>query len=87
MKTILVSIDNGIELAYYSQYRALEMPLMSIYGVIVSTDTRKSVRALAQQNPRCTYDMWDGAAHNIPFKYAARLNKTIAEFEEKILNG
>lgn len=87
MKSILASIDNGILLSDYPQYRELEIPLMAICGMKEPTDTRKSVRALAQQNPRCVYDMWDGAGHNIPFKCAARLNKTIAEFEEKILNG
>lgn len=87
MKSILASIDNGILLADYPQYGELKMPLMAICGIKEITDVRKSVRALAQQNHNCTYDMWDGAAHNIPFKYAARLNKTIAEFEVKILNG
>lgn len=87
MKSILASIDNGILLSDYPQYSVLQMPLMAICGIKEITDVRKSVRALAQQNTNCSYDMWDGAAHNIPFKYAARLNKTIAEFEEKILNG
>ncbi|MCM1327913.1 MAG: alpha/beta hydrolase [Ruminococcus sp.] len=87
MKSILASIDNGILLADYPQYAEVKIPIMSICGIKEPTDTRKSVRALAQQNQRCTYDMWDGAGHNIPVKFAARLNKTVAEFEEKILNG
>lgn len=85
MRSILASIDNGILLADYPEYGQLNKPLAAICGIKEPTDTRKSVRALAQQNPHCTYDMWDGAGHNIPFKCASRLNKTIDEFMSKTL--
>lgn len=84
MRSILASIDNGILLSDYPEYAEIDKPLMALCGIKEPTDTRKSVRALAQQNPRCNYDMWDGAGHNIPFKYASRLNKTIVEFMEKV---
>lgn len=85
MKSILASIDNGLLLEDFPQYSELQMPLMAICGMKEPTDTRKTVRDLARRNPNCTYDMWDGAGHNIPFKCAARLNKTIEEFMGKTL--
>lgn len=87
MRSILASIDNGILLSDYPEYGQINKPLAAVCGIKEPTDTRKSVRALAQQNPRCTYDMWDGAGHNIPFKCASRLNKAIVDLQDKILNG
>lgn len=87
MKSILASIDNGIELADYPQYSGIKIPITALCGIKEMTDVRKSVRALAQQNPHCSYDMWDGAGHNIPFKFTSRLNKAIVDLEDKILNG
>ncbi|MBP1560193.1 MAG: alpha/beta hydrolase [Oscillospiraceae bacterium] len=84
MNTILASIDNGIELKNYPDFVHVVKPMTAICGIKEITDIRKSVRTLSMQNPKCTYDMWDGAAHNIPFKYASRLNKTIEDFVDKI---
>ena len=84
MKSILNAIDNGILLSDYSEYAEIEKPITAICGMKESTAIRKSVHALAHQNPRCVYDMWDGAAHNIPYKFAPRLNKTIESFVENI---
>ena len=85
MKSILAAIDNGIVLSDYPDYAEVEKPMMAICGMKETTDMRKSVHALAHQNPRCTYDMWDGAGHNIPYKFASRLNQTIENFTEKII--
>lgn len=84
MKSILASIDNGILLSDYPEYAQIDKPLAAVCGIKEPTDTRKSVRALAQQNPRCAYDMWDGAGHNIPTKFAPRLNKAIVDFMKKV---
>lgn len=85
MNTLLASIDNGIQLADYPEYNDISgKPMLALCGIKETVDIRKSVRALSQQNPNCSYDMWDGAAHNIPFKYASRLNKTVEEFVDKI---
>lgn len=80
MKSILASVDNGIMLDDYPQYADVNIPIMTLCGIKEMTDIRRSVRTLAKQNPNCTYDMWDGAGHNIPFKCASRLNKVIEEF-------
>lgn len=87
MKSILNSIDNGILLSDYPDYAEVEKPMMAICGMKETTDMRKSVHALAHQNPRCVYDMWDGAGHNIPYKFAPRLNKTIENFIGNITLG
>ncbi|MGN0674869.1 MAG: alpha/beta fold hydrolase [Oscillospiraceae bacterium] len=84
MNSILASIDNGILLSDYPEYNTIDKPMMAICGIKEPVDVRKSVRTLSMQNPHCSYDMWDGAAHNIPFKYASRLNKTVEEFVDKI---
>lgn len=84
MKSILAAIDNGILLEKYPQYSEADLPLLAICGMKETTDMRKSTRALAQKNPHCAYDMWDGAGHNIPYKFASRLNKTIEEFMTKL---
>ena len=80
MKSILASVDNGLYLSDYPEFADVEQPVSAICGIKESLDIRKSVRGLAHLNPRCTYDMWDGAGHNIPYKFASRLNKTIEDF-------
>lgn len=84
MDTILASIDNGITLEDYPEYSLIDKPMLALCGIKEITDVRKSVHALAKENPRCTYDMWDGAAHNIPFRFAPRLSRTVEEFADKI---
>lgn len=86
MKSILASVDNGIILSDYPEYAELKIPMLALCGIKEMTDIRKSVRALVQQNQNCTYDMWDGAAHNIPVKYASRLNKVVEEFMINTVN-
>lgn len=80
MKSILASIDNGLQLSDYPEFADVEQPIMAICGIKESMEVRKSVRGLTHLNSRCTYDMWDGAGHNIPYKFALRLNKTIEDF-------
>lgn len=84
MQSILASVDNGILLSDYPEFADIDKPLAAICGIKETTDIRKSVRALAHLNPRCSYDMWDGAGHNIPYKYAARLNAAIEDILGKI---
>ncbi len=84
MNTLLASVDNGIVLSDYPDFSSINLPMMAICGIKEELDVRKTVRTLSMQNPRCSYDMWDGAAQNIPFKCAARLNKTIEDFVDKV---
>ena len=84
MKSVFAAVDNGITLDKYPEYSKLKLNMMAVAGMKDPTDIRKSVRALVQQNPRCTYDMWDGAGHNIPYKFAPRLNKALDEFIGKL---
>lgn len=84
MNSILAAIDNGLQLDDYPSYDSVDMPLLALCGIKETLDIRKSVRDLARRNPNCEYDMWDGAAHNIPFKFASRFNKTVEEFMDKI---
>ncbi len=83
MTTILNSIDNGIKFEDFPSYNSVEIPMLALCGIKEGLEIRKTVRTLSMQNPRCAYDMWDGAAHNIPFKSASRLNKVVDEFVEK----
>ncbi|MCH5193215.1 MAG: alpha/beta hydrolase [Oscillospiraceae bacterium] len=80
MKSILASIDNGLQIADYPEFSEVTKPMMAICGLKESLSVRKSTRELARLNQGCTYDMWDGAVHNIPYKFASRLNKTIEDF-------
>ncbi len=84
MNSVVAAIDNGIRLEDYPEYAELDKPILALCGLKEEIGVRKSVRALYAQNPNCSYDMWDGAAQNIPFKYSARLSKTIEEFLGKI---
>ena len=84
MKSILAAVDNGIVLENFPEYSEIDVPMLALCGMKETTDMRKSTRMLSQRNPHCAYDMWDGAGHNIPYKFAARLNKTIEEFIQKI---
>lgn len=84
MRSILASIDNGLLLSDYPDYAGVEKPIMAICGMKETTNMRRSVRELAHQNPNCVYEIWDGAGHNIPLRFAPRLNKTIESFTEKI---
>ncbi|MCM1024132.1 MAG: alpha/beta hydrolase [Prevotella sp.] len=84
MNSILAAIDNGLLLDNYPSYDGVDMPLLAVCGIKEPLDIRKSVRDLARRNPNCEYDMWDGAAHNIPFKFAPRFNKTVEEFMAKV---
>lgn len=84
MNSVLASIDNGLQLDDYPSYDQVDMPLLALCGIKETLDIRKSVRDLARRNPNCEYDMWDGAAHNIPFKFAPRFNKTVEEFMAKV---
>ncbi len=84
MKSILAAVDNGIVLENFPEYSEIDVPMLALCGMKETTDMRKSTRMLSQRNPHCAYDMWDGAGHNIPYKFASRLNKTIEEFIQKI---
>ncbi|MDE5577270.1 MAG: alpha/beta hydrolase [Oscillospiraceae bacterium] len=84
MNSILAAIDNGLQLDDYPSYDQVDMPLLALCGIKEPLDIRKSVRDLARRNPHCEYDMWDGAANNIPFKFASRFNKTVEEFMAKV---
>lgn len=84
MNSILAAIDNGLQLDDYPSYDSVDMPLLALCGIKEPLDIRKSVRDLARRNPHCEYDMWDGAANNIPFKFASRFNKTVEEFMAKV---
>ena len=83
MTTILNSIDNGIKFEDFPGYNSVDVPMLALCGIKETLEIRKTVRTLSMHNPRCAYDMWDGAAHNIPFKAASRLNKVLDEFMEK----
>ena len=84
MKSILASIDNGLQLSDYPEFSEVRQPMQAICGIKEGMSIRKSVRELTRQNPGCPYDMWDGAGNNIPYKFANRLNKTIEDFLIKI---
>ena len=84
MKSILASIDNGLQIADYPEFSDASQPMMAICGIKESLSIRKTVRELTRLNPGCPYDMWDGAGHNIPYKFASRLNSTIEDFIAKM---
>ncbi len=87
MNTLLASIDNGLQLEDFPEYSTVKIPMLALCGIKEPLDIRKSVRALSKQNPNCAYDMWDGAAHNIPIKFDKRLNKTVEEFMKQLTDN
>lgn len=84
VNNLAAAADNGIDIEKYPEYSQLEMPILALCGLKEEMEIRNSVRALCKNNPNCSYDMWDGAGHNLPYKCAARLNKVIDEFMEKV---
>lgn len=84
MNSLMAAIDNGIKYEDYPEYTEIKKPMFALCGLRETTEVRKTVRTLSMQNPNCAYDMWDGAAQNIPYKAASRLNKSLDEFIEKI---
>ena len=84
MNSVMAAIDNGINYEDYPEYVDVKLPMLALCGLREETMVRKTVRTLSLQNPNCSYEMWDGAVQNIPYKFDKRLNKTIDDFIEKI---
>ncbi len=84
VNSLMAAIDNGIKYEDFPEYPKVNKPMFALCGLREATEVRKTVRTLSMQNPNCAYDMWDGNAQNIPYKSAARLNKSLDEFIEKI---
>ena len=84
MNSLMAAIDNGIKYEDYPEYVDVDIPLLALCGLREDIEVRKTVRTLSMQNPRCSYEMWDGAQQNIPYKFDKRLNKALEDFIENI---
>lgn len=84
-ETIINSVDNGIELDKMPEFFNVKIPVLAICGVKEYPAVSESVKKMAE-NPSCTYEIWDKAAHNIPTSFSEKLNSKITEFMKNTVN-
>lgn len=78
--TVRNAVDTGISFKTVPCYKDADFPILAIAGAREPEDIRESVRQMAEKNPRCTCEIWKGAAHNIPPKFHRRFNERLIEF-------
>lgn len=78
-QTILNSVDNGIELDKMPEFFNVKIPVLALCGEKEYQAVHQSVKKMAE-NPNCSYEIWEKAAHNIPTTFSEKFNKKIDEF-------
>ncbi len=78
-QTILNSVDNGIELDKMPEFFNVKIPVLALCGEKEYPEVHQSVKKMAE-NPNCSYEIWEKAAHNIPTAFSEKFNKKIDEF-------
>ena len=73
-------VDNGISFDTVDSFSACNVPILALAGEKEQAEIKDSVKRMAELNPRCRYEIWDKAKHNIPPVFAKRLNETILSF-------
>ena len=79
-ETVRNCVDNGISFDAVDSYSACNVPILALAGGKEQAEVKDSVKRMAELNPRCRYEIWDKAKHNIPPVFAKRLNETILSF-------
>jgi pimeloyl-ACP methyl ester carboxylesterase len=79
-QTVRNAVDTGICFDTVPSYTDLRIPILALAGSKETDAVKKSVRLMAEKNPCCKYEIWDGASHNIPPVFAKRFNQTLVDF-------
>lgn len=77
IETIRSSVDNGITLNSVRGFEDVSIPVYALAGEKEQEEVKNSVKAMADKNKNCKYEIWKKAAHNIPPMFAKRLNELI----------
>lgn len=84
VETIRNSADNGITLDSIVGFEQVPFPVVALAGSLEEDVVKDSVKALAERNPNCRYEIWDNAAHNIPPVFSKRFNKLICDVVDSL---
>ncbi len=69
--------DNGITVESVQGFGRVDFPVYAICGAKEQREVKDSIFTLAKLNRRCTAEVWEKAAHNIPMLFPQRLNELI----------
>ena len=58
--------------------------MYALAGEKEQIEVTESVKAMAEKNPNCRYEIWEKAAHNIPPLFYKRFNELILNVESEI---
>ena len=78
-KTVHNAYYNGITLDGAPQFENANLPMAAIAGRQEPPIFFDSVRKLSELNENCRCEIWDAAAHNIPFKFPGKFSDLIQE--------
>lgn len=81
--TVRSSVDNGITLDSIKGFENVDIPVVALAGSKEQAEVRNSVIGMAEKNPRCRYEIWDKAAHNIPPMFSGRFNELICDMIDR----
>lgn len=84
-ETIRNAVDNGISLDSICSFEQVPFPVVALAGGLEEGVVKDSVKALAQRNPNCRYEIWDKAAHNIPPLFHKQFNQLICELVDGLI--
>ena len=84
IETVRNSVDNGITLESVKGFENVKIPLYALAGEKEQIEVTESVKAMAEKNPNCRYEIWEKAAHNIPPLFYKRFNELILNVESEI---
>lgn len=69
--------DNGITIESVQGFGRVDFPVYALAGAKEQREVKDSIFTLAKLNRRCTAEVWEKAAHNIPMLFPQRLNELI----------
>ena len=84
IETVRNSVDNGITLESVKGFENVKIPVYALAGEKEQIEVTESVKAMAEKNPNCRYEIWEKAAHNIPPLFYKRFNELILNVESEI---
>ncbi len=86
LESTVQMIGQKIEMKDYPDFCKIDVPIVAVAGAKEDFDMIQSVKQLAEKGKDCKGEIWEGAAHNIPSLFRAKLNERLTKFlNEKIL--
>ncbi|MGN1203430.1 MAG: alpha/beta fold hydrolase [Lachnospiraceae bacterium] len=77
IETVRNSVDNGITLDSVKGFENISVPVYALAGEKEQAEVTGSVKAMAEKNKNCTYEIWKNAAHNIPPLFYKQFNELL----------